>query len=228
MPATHEQAWSYPGHAAGDDAAVALATAAAVDPAPKLESCAPLFDPAEGWMGEPADDLPEVLVPILAAGPRPASEFEMVLVGEDEDLVIDYIIEGGHLARDGKREQARRLLRRLIECDGRCIDAHAHLGWMYFEHSAKRALPHYLTAVAIGERALPAGFSGLLPWGLMDNRPFLRALHGLALCRWRLRDFDEAHAICESLLWLNPDDNQGVRDIIDVIARRLDWLPHDS
>jgi len=79
--------------------------------------------------------------------------------------------------------------------------------------------------VAIGERALPAGFSGLLPWGLIDNRPFLRALHGLALCRWRLRDFDAARAICESLLWLNPDDNQGVRDIIDVIARRLDWLP---
>jgi hypothetical protein len=27
---------------------------------------------------------------------------------------------------------------------------------------------------------------------------------------------------------LNPADNLGVRDIIDLIARRLDWLPHDS
>lgn len=219
--------WQYPGHATGEDAAEARRVAATVDRALRLQRFAPM-DPAEGWMGYPADEIPDVLVPVLAAGPRVAFEFERVDVGEGDEVVGDYIVDAADLARAGRREQARHLLRGLIERDPRCIDAYGHLGWMYFQYSAKRALPHYLTAVAIGERSLPDGFGGLLPWGWIDNRPFLRALHGLAVTRWRLRQFEQAHSICESLLWLNPNDNQGVREVIDVIARRLDWLPSDS
>jgi tetratricopeptide (TPR) repeat protein len=225
MPTT--TTWQYPGHATGEDAAEARRIAVAAGRPLRLERFAPM-DPAEGWMGYPADDIPDVLVPVLAAGPRETFEFEWVDIGEGDDVVCDYIVDAADLARAGRREQARRLLRGLIERDARSIDAYGHLGWMYFEYSAKRALPHYLTAVAVGERSLSGGFGGLLPWGCVDNRPFLRALHGLAVTRWRLRDFEEAQGICESLLWLNPNDNQGVRDIVDVIARRLDWLPSDT
>lgn len=218
--------WRYPGHATGADAAEARRVAATAGRPLRLERFAPI-DPAEGWMGYPADGIPEVLVPVLAAGSRVAFEFEWVDVGEGDDVVGDYILDAADLVRAGRREQARRLLRGLIERDPRSIDAYGHLGWMSFQYSAKRALPHYLTAVAIGECSLPEGFGGLLPWGCIDNRPFLRALHGLALTRWRLRQFEQAHRICESLLWLNPNDNQGVREIIDPVARRLNWLPSD-
>jgi tetratricopeptide (TPR) repeat protein len=223
-----EKTWSYPRHTLGDDAAAARRAAEALVRPLRLESMRYPFDPAEAWMDDLADALPDTLLPVIASGPREAFEFEQLLVGDDEELVIDYIIEAGDLARAGDRVSARRLLRRIIERDPRCIDAHGHLGWLYFDYSAKRALPHYLVAVAIGERSIPDGFGGLLPWSLIDNRPFLRALHGLALCRWRLGDFAYAHAICESLLWLTPNDNQGVRDIIDPIARRLPWLPQDA
>ena len=78
-----------PGHATGEDAAEARRVAAALDRPLALERFGPR-DPAEGWMGYPCEDIPEVLVPVLAAGERDAFEFEMVLVGEEDDLVIDY------------------------------------------------------------------------------------------------------------------------------------------
>jgi hypothetical protein len=43
--------------------------------------------------------------------------------------------------------------------------------------------------------------------GWIDNRPFLRCLHGLTLSTWRLGQFTEAHELCWALLWLNPADN---------------------
>jgi hypothetical protein len=30
-----------------------------------------------------------------------------------------------------------------------------------------------------------------LPWGLIDNRPFLRYMQGYGLCLWRLQQFED-------------------------------------
>jgi tetratricopeptide (TPR) repeat protein len=46
---------------------------------------------------------------------------------------------------------------------------------------------------------------------LIDNRPYLRCLHGYGLCLWRLNRYDEAAAISTRMLWINPSDNQGAR-----------------
>ena len=70
---------------------------------------------------------------------------------------------------------------------------------------------HYEIGIRIGELSLPAGFDGLLVWGLIYNRPFLRCLHGYGLCLWRLGRVAEALATFERILSLNPNDNQGVR-----------------
>ena len=45
----------------------------------------------------------------------------------------------------------------------------------------------------------------------LDNRPFLRCLHGYGLCLWRLGLVDEALDVFDWMLWLNPTDNQGAR-----------------
>jgi hypothetical protein len=70
---------------------------------------------------------------------------------------------------------------------------------------------HYEVGIRIGELSLPAGFDGLLVWGLIHNRPFLRCLHGYALCLWRLERIPDAQRVFERILSLNPNDNQGVR-----------------
>jgi hypothetical protein len=57
----------------------------------------------------------------------------------------------------------------------------------------------------------------------IDNRPFLRCMHGFGLCRGRLRRFEEAGNIFNRMLWLNPSDNQGVRFLIDDVAAKVAW-----
>lgn len=65
-------------------------------------------------------------------------------------------------------------------------------------------------------------FDGVLPWGHIDNRPFLRCMHGYALCLWRLRKFSEAGRVMERMLWLNRSDNQGVRFVIGEVRADRD------
>jgi hypothetical protein len=77
--------------------------------------------------------------------------------------------------------------------------------------------------VRIGQLSLPEGFDGLLPWGRIDNRPFLRCLHGYGLCLWRLGRSDQAAAVFERMLWLNPVDNQGVRGLLPAVRAGEPW-----
>jgi len=60
----------------------------------------------------------------------------------------------------------------------RCLDAHAHLGAFHFERRPARALLHYHVGVGIGRLSLGPDFGGVLPWGCLGNRPYLRCLHG--------------------------------------------------
>ena len=66
-------------------------------------------------------------------------------------------------------------------------------------------------------------FDGLLPWGFIANRPFLRCLHGYGLCLWRLERVDEAKQVFERMLWLNPNDNQGARMLLADIEAKRPW-----
>lgn len=86
----------------------------------------------------------------------------------------------------------------LVEWDSRCLDADAHLGLLAFDRGDPgSALTHYVAGVCVAEQSLPEDFDGVLGWGWVDNRPFLRCLHGLTLSAWRLELHDEAEE-----LWL--------------------------
>ena len=85
------------------------------------------------------------------------------------------------------------------------------------------AQAHYATGVRIAESSLPEDFGGVLGWGWIDNRPFLRCLHGLTLTSWRLGHHDQAETLCRAMLWLNPADNQGARDLLGDITAGEPW-----
>jgi hypothetical protein len=55
-----------------------------------------------------------------------------------------------------------------------------------------------LENIRIAELSLPAGFDGVLVWGRIYNRFFLRCLHGYGLCLWRLDKLAEAQRVFES------------------------------
>ena len=76
---------------------------------------------------------------------------------------------------------------------------------------------------ASGELALGADFDGVLAWGLVDNRPFLRCLHGLGISSWRLGAREQAAAVFRRMLWLNPDDNQGARFNLAAVEAGQSW-----
>ncbi len=182
------------------------------------------WDPEEEYWGEEGEPLDEWAKPIVARGKRPAFEMEQVLPGADpDDPDTDPIIEASELASAGDRGAARELLMKLVAEDLRCLDAHAHLGNFEFERRPKQAMRHYRVGAAIGALTLGGEFDGVLPWGLIDNRPFLRCLHGVGLCRWRLGELKAAAESFTRLLWLNPSDNQGARFNLANVEAGRSW-----
>ena len=183
-----------------------------------------LWDPTAQYWGEPEDPIDAYAQPIIAAGPRPQFEMEQVLPGEDpEEPWSDPIGLANDLHYAGDVDGAYDAFMSLCRADLRCLDAHAHLGNLSFQERPQDAIQHYEVGVRIAELSLGDNFQGVLPWGHIDNRPFLRCLHGYGLCLWRLGRFEECAQVFDRMLWLNPSDNQGIRCMIDEVRLRKKW-----
>jgi tetratricopeptide (TPR) repeat protein len=217
--------WSYAGHPylSGKIESTRI-DVAALGLAPLRIEKRGLWDPQKHHWGEEHEPIEEWAKPIIAQGPRPEFVMEQVLPGFDpDDPFSDPISESNDLKDAGQTEEALKLLMDLCESDLRCLEAHAHLGNFVFDLFLEIALRHYEVGFRIGEWSLGKDFDGLLPWGHIDNRPFLRCMHGYGLCLWRLGRFDEAGRIFERILRLNPSDNQGIRFLIGDVSSRKAW-----
>lgn len=182
------------------------------------------WNPEEHYWGEEGDPIDDWAKPIIARGPRQVFEMEQILPGVDpDDFDSDPICQSNDLKTAGDRGAAYEILMGLCRADLRCLDAHSHLGHFYFDKYPETAIRHYEMGLRIGELSLGTDFDGLFEWGLLDNRPFLRCMHGYGLCLWRLDHFKEAEQIFDRMLWLNPSDNQGVRFVIDDVKAEIAW-----
>jgi hypothetical protein len=182
------------------------------------------WDPKTASRGEPGEPIEAWLEPILARGRRPMFEMEQIVPNTDaDDLDGDPIVEASERNADGDHAGAREVLMSLLARDLRCLDAHAHLGNFAFERDPLEAQRHYEVGLSIGAFSVGKRFDGLLPWALLDNRPFLRCLHGAGLCAWRLGQTREAAAIFRRMLWLNPTDNQGARFNLAALEAGKTW-----
>lgn len=187
------------------------------------------WDPVVAYWREKDEPLEEWERLIIAHGPRTSFEMEQVLPGEDYDSWGDNpILEAIERTAAGDSLGAEKLVVEMLAADLRCLDAHAHLGTLTFDHDPERAVRHYKVGVSIGALSLTDDFDDLLPWDRTDNRPFLRCLHGLGLCLWRLGQGEEAAALFEQMLWLNPSDNQGARILLPQVCAGERWQDHDD
>ncbi len=161
----------------------------------------------------------------LTAKPRPSFEFDGIAWGAFPGMDIEENLtrEAAELAEAGDDLDAADLLMEALGRDLRCIDAHAHLGNLAFDRWPERAMVHYEIGIRIAELSLPTGFDGLLEWGHVFNRPFLRCLHGFGLCLWRLDRTAEARQVFERILSLSPNDNQGVRFCWNDVRSGRSW-----
>ncbi|MBI5030120.1 MAG: hypothetical protein HZB51_06300 [Chloroflexi bacterium] len=97
-----------------------------------------------------------------------------------------------------------------------CADAYVLLAEEEAD-TVQRAMEYYQQGVAAGERALGKEFfeenAGHF-WGILETRPYMRARQGLADTLWRLKRKEEARDHFREMLRLNPNDNQGIRDLL--------------
>lgn len=187
------------------------------------------WDPAEQYWGEEQDERDALVEELIAAGPRPEFEMEQVIPGvEEDDWDTDPMADAAELHRLGRDADAKRILKGLIAQDERCIDAWVHLGNIAFDTKGpKAAFPLYDRAVSMAEQSLPMGFSGVLPRGLIDNRPFHRALHGLGLCAWRQRRWDDAEVIFTNLWWIEGGETWTPLSCLYAVRDRQRWTSED-
>lgn len=155
---------------------------------------------------------------------------------EDPVYALDEAFEDGRLSID---DYEKALNTHLKKWPG-SIHAWASLGGLYWVMTEDRrwtypfspaekddaianALRAYSCGVAVAQRALPANTNAIVMWGWLDNRSFLRCLHGLVLCHYRNSNTTEATAIATDILWLNPHDNQGIRYILGDLLSGIRW-----
>jgi tetratricopeptide (TPR) repeat protein len=108
------------------------------------------------------------------------------------------------------------LTRRALQLDPDCVDALVNMAALASK-TPEQAIERLKEAVATGERSLGADFflenKGYF-WGLHETRPYMRARHQLAHKLLEAERFDEAIGHLEAMLELNPNDNQGLREIL--------------
>ena len=129
--------------------------------------------------------------------------------------VLDQFHEAIDLWHAGQIKQAERSYRQLIRRYPEFIDAYHHLALLLKNSSRElEAFRTWQETVTLGLNRLPDTFyfgRDRLPWLIIENRPFLRAYHGLGLEYLETDEVEKALVIFTNLLDLNPNDNQGIR-----------------
>lgn len=138
---------------------------------------------------------------------------------------VEALFERGMDAwQDGDRRAARRFFRQVLERDPYHSEALNYLGIDWLERrQLKKALKLFESAVDAASRTVVRE-RGLVEWGWLGNRPYLRALGNLALTHLERSEVESALNIHEQLMTLNPNDNQGIRWLLGEDYHRLNRL----
>jgi tetratricopeptide (TPR) repeat protein len=149
---------------------------------------------------------------------KPVANHEWLFVEPLElDSVYDTFDKGCELLENGNVSQAEKLLRDVTHKTPLHIDALHHLAIILdSKGESEEARRLWIRGVEIGRSAFPRKFiSGdRFEWSWLENRPFLRCLHGLGTATLTDGDILTATGIFEELLSYNPHDNQGVREVL--------------
>ncbi|NJM35471.1 MAG: tetratricopeptide repeat protein [Rhodomicrobium sp.] len=120
-------------------------------------------------------------------------------------------------ARTAKKRIA--IAKKALSISPLCADAYVLLA-EHEKRGSDEALDLWRRGVEAGKTALGDDFEDFQGefWGFLETRPYMRARFGLAWALWERGEHDEAISHLQSMLVLNPNDNQGVRYVL------ADWL----
>jgi hypothetical protein len=140
-----------------------------------------------------------------------------------DDAGSDLLLEAQDCIDAGAYAEADELLHKMLALDLRHLDAHVLLGERNLSSWPTLALHHFELGVAIGSLTVGEDFDGVLPWGLVGNRPFLRCLHGLSRALLRCDRREDAAAALRRLLRLDPADHLGAGVSLAALAAGKTW-----
>jgi tetratricopeptide (TPR) repeat protein len=123
-----------------------------------------------------------------------------------------------------KEEEAVLCFLKSLEIDPSFADGYNHLGDLSFRKGDWAQAESYfrkaLELAAHDIKGVPRGAY----WGVLESRPYMRALMGTGLTVWKQGRLEEALAIFEKMLKLNSNDNQGARYLIGPIYHQMGYL----
>jgi tetratricopeptide (TPR) repeat protein len=112
-------------------------------------------------------------------------------------------------------EKVFRNIEKALKLDIDCLEAYELLGLS--EESEVVAMVFYEKAVTVGRKVFNEEYiqehKGMF-WGLHETRPFMRCLYEYSNSLCSLGMYKEGVEIFEEMIELNPNDNQGVRDVL--------------
>lgn len=116
---------------------------------------------------------------------------------------------------DGNITKLRRYMRKVLELDPRNTDALVHLGHTY-ESAEKRHELYSRAAKSFTDVNGPKYFKENKGhfWGILETRPYMRAVHSLAQTEEELDYLESAADNYRHLLDICPNDNMGVRHLL--------------
>jgi len=126
----------------------------------------------------------------------------------------DILDQGLDLLERGDEEEAGRYFFKSIEVDPTYADGYNHLGniaWRKGDWAQAEGL--YRQAFVLAKPEVRDLRDGEF-WGILESRPYMRALHGLGLTAGKQGRLEEAIGIFTQMLKLNSNDNQGARYLI--------------
>jgi tetratricopeptide (TPR) repeat protein len=165
-----------------------------------------------GWLeGQEFGSMEEAqtfLNEVLEGGELPSTPPPTTPLEKAQDLIYQ--------AAETTGKKRVELARKALKTSKDCADAYVILV-EETAHSPEEARELYERGVKAGERALgPEVFeedAGHF-WGILETRPYMRTRQGLALCLWAVGEEEEAIGHYREMLRLNPNDNQGIRDLL--------------
>ncbi len=130
-------------------------------------------------------------------------------VDDQLDEGIDWI--------DADPKRAASIFMKLIDKYPEHMDAYHHLA-LTLDRMGKgeEAFQTWKLAVDAALKFFPEHFSfeyDRLGWGFVENRPFLRLYYSFGLALMKRGETEKALDVLESMLALNPNDNQGARGL---------------
>ncbi|MBI4450489.1 tetratricopeptide repeat protein, partial [Candidatus Woesearchaeota archaeon] len=123
----------------------------------------------------------------------------------------------------GDDTTARRYFKKALELDDEYIDGYNGLGNTYFWTNAEKAKEYHQKAFDLTRKKFNGKWPHRIEWGILENRQYLRSMHGLGLLFWREGKTNEAQELFTLIVKLNPNDNQGARYLVAALYEELSW-----